>query len=306
MPRTIKYGRPLKDFVRTGPADVAYIEEGDAALPPALFLHGVTTNAALWQKVVKQISDRVRCIAIDIPGLGDTEVSPFEDFTMPAVAELVVELLDRLGLNETTIVAHDHGGAIAQIMAATAPSRVRNLVLVDTVSHDHWPIPLQRQALRIARIPGTAELLRAGRLIERSRTAWRVATGPLGFARGYYNPDVIDADLIREYLRPYTSEDGRQRARRFLLAADSRSTVEILPRLRAYEGECRVLWGADDKFLSPSWGIQLAEEVTNGRFHLLPFCGHFAPDERPELVGRHVVEVVEGRRNADAPIPMAG
>ncbi len=305
MARTIKYGRPLKNFVRVGPADIAYMREGDPQMPTVLFLHGATTNSALWQKVLKQTNERLDAIAIDLPGMGDTDISPYEDFSVPSIAELVMELLERMSLEDVTFVAHDYGGAVAQIIAAGHPDLVKNLVLVDSVSRDHWPIPLARQAQRLARLPGTAELLRAGRFIENSRIGWKLATGPLGFARGYYNPDVIDADLIREYLRPLTEREGRERARHIGLSADSRCTTEILAKLRQYDRPCRVLWGADDKFLSPSWGIELAGDIPSAEFYLLPYCGHFAPDERPELVARHVVEVVEGRPATDEPLSAA-
>ena len=294
MPQSIVYGLPLKQRIRVGPATIAYLEEGDDSAPPALFLHGLTTNAALWQKVMKRLHGHVHSFAIDLMGLGDTEVSPYEDFTMPAQAEMVTDLLDRLGLDRVMLVAHDHGGAVAQIVAANHPERVSHLVLVDTVAGDHWPISLPRPAIPVAPRPGAAALLRGAARVHRSEIARRLATGPVGFALGYANPDLLDPRLVREYLRPFTDPDGRERARRFLLSGDTRSTVEILPRLRRFDRPCRILWGADDKFLSPSWGMQLADEIPSASFHLIPFCGHFAPDERPEVVTRHVLHVLTG------------
>jgi 2-hydroxymuconate-semialdehyde hydrolase len=294
MPRTVAYGLPLKQFQRVGPAEVAYFEEGPADAPPAIFLHGITTHSVLWRKVLKELRDVVHGFALDLMGLGDTIVSPYEDFSMPAQADMVLEFMERLGISSAALVAHDHGGAVAQILAASHPERVSHLVLVDTVSQDHWPIPLVRQVIRLARLPGTAELLRAAAIVKKSPAAWRLAVGPTGYASGYYDPGVIEADLIRDYLRPFTDPDGRERARRFLLASDPRSTVEILPRLRKYDRPCRILWGADDRFLSPSWGIELTAEIPSAKFVLLPFCGHFAPDERHDLVSAHVRELVFG------------
>ena len=287
-----RFGRPLKQYVRVGPAEVAYLTDGDPDLPPVLFLHGVTTTSALWQKVVKRAAPYVHGVAIDLMGLGDTRVSPYEDLTMPAQAEMLLELFERFGWSEATVVAHDHGGAVAQILAANHPEVVSNLLLVDSVGHDHWPIPLVREAVRIARLPGTAEVLRATALARRWKIAWDLTVGPLGFARGYYDPSIISAELIEEYLRPYTTWEGRERARRFLLAADNRSTMEILDALGRFDRPSRVLWGADDKFLSLSWGIDLAESIPGARLHLLPYCGHFAPDERPDLVLAHLLDLM--------------
>jgi pimeloyl-ACP methyl ester carboxylesterase len=88
--------------------------------------------------------------------------------------------------------------------------------------------------------------------------------------------------VIHEYLRPLLTPDGRERARRFMLAGDARHTLECLPGLRAWDGPAFVAWGADDAFLSPSWGLRLVDDLRGAdRLDLLPFCGHLAPEERP-------------------------
>jgi pimeloyl-ACP methyl ester carboxylesterase len=67
-----------------------------------------------------------------------------------------------------------------------------------------------------------------------------------------------------------------------MLAADDRFTLECLPGLRAFSGPALVVWGADDVFLSPSWGVRLAADLPGAeRLELLPFCGHLVPEERP-------------------------
>jgi len=301
MPRTASYGRPYKKYLRVGPADVAYIRDGEPGSPPVLFLHGITTNSMLWQKVLKHCGDTIDSVAIDLMGLGDTVISPYEDFSLASQADMVLDFVDRLGWDQFNLVGHDHGGGVAQIIAANHPDRISGLLLVDTISGDHWPIPLQRQGLRIARLPGAAELLRAAALVPSTRLGWRVATGPLGFASGYYDSMLLERDVIREYLRPYTDPDGRERARRFLMASDPQMTIEVLPKLRRFDRPCRILWGADDRFLSPSWGIQLGEAIPSAGFYLIPYCGHFAPDERPEVVGAHLLELVEGREAGSSP-----
>jgi pimeloyl-ACP methyl ester carboxylesterase len=79
-----------------------------------------------------------------------------------------------------------------------------------------------------------------------------------------------------------TTNEGRERARRFLLAADNRFTLECVPGLRAFDKPALVAWGADDVFLSPSWGARLVEDLPGAeRLELLAFCGHLAPEERP-------------------------
>lgn len=280
--RGVVHGLPLKRRLRVGPAEVAYVESGDDGAPPVVLLHGFPTHAYLWRHVLHELGDEVHAFAPDLLGLGDTEVSPYEDFTAPMQAELLLDWMDRLGIERAALVAHDMGGAVAQQIVANHPERVTHLALVDTVAYDGWPSPLVQSIMRVARTPGLDTVAYALDLPRRVAHSTR-----LGFARALCDPARIDADVIEEYLRPITTVEGRERARRFLLAADNRFTLEALPGLRSYAGPALVVWGADDVFLSPSWGLRLVEDLRGAeRLELLPFCGHLVPEERPvELAG---------------------
>lgn len=275
--RSVLHGLPLKRRLRVGPAEVAYVESGDDGAPPVVFLHGFPTHSYLWRHVLHELGDEVHAWAPDLLGLGDTEVSPYEDFTAPMQAELLLDWMDRLGIERAALVAHDMGGAVAQQIVANHPERVTHLALVDTVAYDGWPSPLVQSIMRVARTPGLDTVAYALDLPRRVAHSTR-----LGFARALCDPARIDTDVIEEYLRPITTVEGRERARRFLLAADNRFTLEALPGLRAYDGPALVVWGADDAFLSPSWGLQLVDDLRGAeRLELLPFCGHLVPEERP-------------------------
>lgn len=280
--RSVVHGLPLKRRLRVGPAEVAYVESGDDGAPPVVFLHGFPTHSYLWRHVLHELGDEVHAWAPDLLGLGDTEVSPYEDFTAPMQAELLLDWMDRLGIERAALVAHDMGGAVAQQIVANHPERVSHLALVDTVAYDGWPSPLMQSVMRVARTPGLDTVAYALDLPRRVAHSTR-----LGFARALWDPARIDVDVIEEYLRPITTVEGRERARRFLLAADNRFTLEALPGLRAYDGPALVVWGADDVFLSPSWGLRLVDDLQGAeRLELLPFCGHLVPEERPvELAG---------------------
>jgi pimeloyl-ACP methyl ester carboxylesterase len=105
-----------------GPGSVAYIDEGSG--PPVLLLHGCPFWSDVWGKTIVHLRPHFRCIAPDLLGLGDTETPLNADWTLPAQAAIVLELLDRLGLRRVHVVGHDHGGAIAQILAAKHPEVV--------------------------------------------------------------------------------------------------------------------------------------------------------------------------------------
>jgi pimeloyl-ACP methyl ester carboxylesterase len=293
----VAYGLPLKHHQRVGPIDLAFLEAGPPGAPTALFLHGFPTHSFLWRHVLRALDPTVHALAPDLMGLGDTEVSPYQDFSAPAQAEMLLDWLDRRDLEQVLLVGHDQGGAVAQQIVANHPERVSHLMLIDSVAYDNWPIPLAAQVMRLARTPGLDTLVYALDLPRRLAHNAR-----LGFRRAVWDSAVITDDVVEEYLRPVGTAEGRERARRFLLAGDARSTLECVPGLRAYTGPAAVIWGADDRFFSPSWGQTLVDDLVGAeRLQLEPFCGHLVPEERPQAIVAAVHRLLDPSNGGSGP-----
>src|SRR5258708_38878820 len=118
---------------------IAYFEKGQGRA--ALFVHGVPVNGYHWRHVIDRVKHRRRCIAIDLMGLGYTEIGPAQDVSFTAQAHMIAEVLDRLGIGKIDLVGNDSGGAIAQIFAAHYQTRLTSLSLTNCDVHDGWPPP---------------------------------------------------------------------------------------------------------------------------------------------------------------------
>src|ERR1019366_1403764 len=102
--------------VQTASGRISYTEQGTG--PVALFVHGVLLNGHLWRHQLADLSDIRRCIAVDLPAHGDTEVAPDQDVSVTANAKMLRGFLDALNINQVALVGNDSGGGIAQIFAA--------------------------------------------------------------------------------------------------------------------------------------------------------------------------------------------
>ena len=255
-----------KRTVRTPQGTIAYLDSGPAGAPAVLFVHGIPTSSVLWRKVMPRIADERRCLAPDLMGLGDTEVDPERsDLSMRAQAHMLEDFLDAVGVGgPVAVVAHDQGGAAAQILVTTRPSRVERLVLADVVCFDNWPVPAIRRLQTLARLPLVPELLArsgAAELLE-THTPWSA------FRRGVLRPSSLPAEMIAEYLRPLReSAAARRRFRRFVLAGGSRHDGGGRAR--------RDLPDPDDVGrggpLPPAvWGRRLYETIPGARLEVMP------------------------------------
>ncbi|MCA2979270.1 MAG: alpha/beta fold hydrolase [Myxococcaceae bacterium] len=98
-----------KRYFDWGGVEVAYVDEGPRTAPVVVLLHGCPFSSVVWRDVLPGLSKRRRMIAPDLLALGDTRVRLSDDYRLPRSAELVVALLDSLGVTRADVVAADHG-----------------------------------------------------------------------------------------------------------------------------------------------------------------------------------------------------
>ncbi len=286
-----------KQFVETSFGEIAYLEAGQSGLPPVLFIHGIPTSGWLWRHVLGFLQEEVHGYAPDLMGLGDTRPRSGASFDMDNQAEMLVEFMEALGHRTFTVVCHDQGGAAAQIIATRFTDRVDAFVLTDCVCYDNWPVPVISQFQQLVRIPGFSRLLAGTGLIAMREKYGRRAT----FKRGVYDKSKLTNEAIDEYLRPL--REGRKRRKafnKFLLAGHKRFTELVVDDLKKFDKPTLIVWAADDRYLSPSWGRQLLDDIPGAvRMAIVPFCGHFWQEERPaefaSYIGAFISEQVASR-----------
>jgi pimeloyl-ACP methyl ester carboxylesterase len=98
----------------------------------AILLHGLGSSSCFYKSITPNLRDAVRCISIDTPGSGLSELGP--DQGIETITKDVIGLLDTLKIQEKVIlVGHSMGGIVANQIAAQYPDRVKGVVLLGPV-----------------------------------------------------------------------------------------------------------------------------------------------------------------------------
>lgn len=144
---------PLLD-VHGQPVNVIDRGDGDAVL----FLHAFPLQGAMWDYQIEALEGTHRCIAVDMPGFGQSP-APADPgaASMEAWAGLVVEVLDQLGVAEATIVGASMGGYLAMALLRHHPERVQRLVLASSRARSDDPTVAQRRSAQQEHLRGGAE-----------------------------------------------------------------------------------------------------------------------------------------------------
>jgi pimeloyl-ACP methyl ester carboxylesterase len=281
-------------FAEVKSGRIAYFEEGEG--PVALFIHGVPLNGYHWRHVVDRVSYLRRCIAIDLMGLGHTEIAPDQDVSFTAQAQMLGEVLDALGIDRIDLVANDSGGAIAQIFAVHNPKRLNSLVLTNCDVHDGWPPPQVLPLMERARAGSLGEIFQP--LIEQPDLARRrFARGEsVPLFRSYVDPSVLTDEVIRLYLQPLFSSRQRIDAfGRYWLGFDNKHTVAIHDALKRLDVPTLIVWGLKDFFFDKQWAYWLRDTIPGAREVIeVEDARLFFPEDRPDALVQPMLRFWEG------------
>jgi pimeloyl-ACP methyl ester carboxylesterase len=142
--------------------------------PALLLIHGVGDKSESWGPVHAKLAQRFTVIAPDLLGHGESD-KPRADYSLPAFANGMRDLLAVLGIERVTIVGHSFGGGVAMQFAYQYPHLVERLVLVSAggVESDvsfalrFAAMPMGSEALAMVRVPGALPAMRVfGRAVQ--------------------------------------------------------------------------------------------------------------------------------------------
>ena len=253
---------------------------------PVVLLHGWPQSWHEWRKVMPLLAPQHRLIVPDLPGLGDSS-RPGAGYDKKTLAVDLLEMVDALGLPCFHLVGHDWGGPTAFALACAAPARVATLTILDVTVPGIGPDISQggrRWHHAFHMTPDLPEALIRGR--ERAYLGWffdafcwqRGAIAPADvdeYVRCMSQPGALAAGFAYYRAIPVDQADNRA-----ILASGFRLPMPVLA-LGGGRAEAR------GRVEEPLESLRLmAADVQGGA---LPDCGHFIPEEQPEMLAKRLL-----------------
>jgi pimeloyl-ACP methyl ester carboxylesterase len=264
--------------LRTPFGSISYIDEGNG--PAALFIHGFPLNSFQWRGAIDRLGDARRCIAPDLLGMGFTDPADGQPLTPDAQVAMLLDLMNRLDVDAFDVVGNDSGGAVAQLIAARAPKRVRSLLLTNCDSEIDNPPPA---------LSGVIELARSGRYPDAWLVPWfqdKELARREELSDGYSRPGFPSDAALEEYLGPLIATPRRKAlTNEYTLALEPNVLRAEHDNLRTYPGPVRILWGDADGLFSKHSPPFLDHLFPHSKgVRLIRGARFFFPEEYPEII----------------------
>src|SRR5215213_3647847 len=122
--------------------------------PPLLLLHGFSQTHVQWHRVAPQLADKFTLIIADLPGYGWSDMPESDKdhtpYTKRAMAQTMIDAMERLGHVHFALAGHDRGGRVAYRLALDHPGRLSRLAVLDILpTYDYWDRMDRLYALKI-------------------------------------------------------------------------------------------------------------------------------------------------------------
>lgn len=269
-----------------GPIQIACQVGGSG--PPLLLLHGFPQTKAIWHKVAPTLAKHYKIIASDLRGYGESSKphgkSDHSTYSKRAMAADQHALMKSLGYDQFFLLGHDRGGRVSHRLAADFPNSVLSLMVLDispTLSmyeqtsmdfakgYWHWFFLIQPEPIPETLIGANPEFWLKNHMGRHAGTAIFSPDRWNEYLAGASNPLSMHA-MCEDYRAAATIDLVHDRADR-----EANLKLEI---------PLRVLWGEHglvNKCFKP---IEDWQKVANDVSGAAVPCGHYIPEELPELV----------------------
>lgn len=253
-------------------------DEGTREDPmPIVLLHGTSDSLHTWQGWADALTPTRRVIRFDLPGFALTGPDPGHDYSMKRQVQVLMAVLDRLGVERVVLGGNSYGGGIAWQAALAHPERIGALVLVDATG-----APAAETAAKAATAPRSVPIgFRLARMRWAAPILQRVLPRSViesSLRNVYGDPAKVTAALVDRYFDLNTRAGNRAALMaRFgqpgALASEAPVSAIVQPTL--------ILWGARDRLIPRAAGARFNAAIARSQMIVFGDLGHVPQEEDP-------------------------
>ena len=253
-------------WIKIDDLNVRYLESGKGKNRHILFIHGLGSAADRWMNIPDVLSTDFHCIALDLPGFGESDKPDNIDYTIDHFRKFIVSFLQKLSIHNepTCLIRHSLGGYIAAEIAIQDQNYVKQLVLVDSSGTLHQPTPILDEYLQAAMNPTKDNVREA-------------------FEKMVSDPSRIPSTLVDGFIRRINMPNAKKTFKSTLV--NSATTQIGLNRLHKIKNiPTLILWGIHDNVIPLEHSKFFKDSIENSQLEVIDDAGHAPFAEKPTQV----------------------
>jgi pimeloyl-ACP methyl ester carboxylesterase len=273
--------------------EVFYREAGPKDAPVVLLLHGFPTSSHMFRNLIPLLATRYHVIAPDYPGYGYSDAPDHKafDYTFEHLANVIDELVGRLGATEYAMYVMDYGAPVGYRLALKHPERVSALVIQNGNAYEQGLKEFWDPIKAYWADPSQANRDALNGLVTRDTTKFQYSDGMSDLTR--ISPDTVQHD------QSLLDRPGNRDIQLDLLL-DYGTNVPLYPAFqkffRDFTPPTLITWGKNDYIFPADGAAPYLRDLPNAEVHMLD-TGHFALEDQLDVIAPLMLDFLDRELN---------
>lgn len=251
------------DMRTVGPWRLHVRDSGPRDAPVVVLLHGFGSSLQTWDAWAEGLQQTRRVVRLDLPGSGLSPPDPDHDYSDARSLQLLLALLDDLGVQRASWVGHSMGGRIAWTLAARHPERTERLVLVAPDGFASFGFEYGKPM----DVPASWGLM---------RHVLPQAVLRMNLQAAYAQPQSLTDALTTRYHALLRAPGARQA----MLDRQAQTVLQPpLPLLRQIRAPTLLVWGEADAMIPLAHAQDYLQAIPGSRLAAFAATGHLPQEE---------------------------
>ena len=261
-----------------------YVEEQNPESVQAtiVFIHGFGGSTFSWRHNAPFFASKgYRVVILDMKGFGLSHKDFATDYSHPAQARLLAEVLTELGVDQAYLVGHSMGTSVMLHFAHLYPEKVLGLISVGGA------VSLDEGAIHPPTLLNFGPFRRIGEVFL-TRYVTRERVGKL--LEDASHQDIATAEVIDGYYNRLVI--GQWSRSLLAMTRDMHKNTATFP-LEDITFPMLIFWGEQDTWVTRTEIDKWRDEIPSAEFHVIPETGHLLMEEEPDLFNNMVLAFLE-------------
>ena len=256
-------------------------EDGPRRAQVALHIHGWSSSWFALSPVISYVSRRYRCLAVDLPGYGNSPRLPHTT-TIPDYTDLLASLIRHVSEGPVVLVGHSMGGMISITLALRHPELVERMVLLCPTISGRLSTYIDLVISPITRLERFSLGSKIANMVESQviQVTDRIMRPALFAERS----GISETDYMRIRADARRPGQGRVRAECYRAMQEN----DLRGKLGHIEAPTLVIWGAEDNTVPLRDAGVITDEWPSADLRILSKASHWPHFETPEQTQRYI------------------
>jgi 2-hydroxy-6-oxonona-2,4-dienedioate hydrolase len=246
---------------------------------PMLLVHGMGSSL-VWDKVIEPLSEKLRVIAVDLPGFGKSD-KPKINYTIKYYVDFLSDFIKQKQLSEFYLAGLSLGGWITAEYVIKNPLAVEKLILISSAglktvaSNIRYPVVFDIVKVIIKNIvfaiPGFLDKFLKG---------------------SYYDKNMVTEEVYQKFSQ-YINSPGAKDAYTSVLKNVLTIDKEFEKNLSQIAVPTLIIWGENDPTFPLQYAKKFNEKISNSNLKTIPESGHTVTIEKPKIFCDFIIDFIK-------------